>query len=190
MIAELPDYVRVDMEASDEPPILRQVAAPVTFPLSDQDLRDVRTLEAKFDGEENICGLAAPQIGISKQIIVFAAPEDPEIKSFGKDFVQFMEKSIWFNPVLEPLGTECHQDYEACFSVKDRAGLVNRYMAIRYRAYNEAGELLEGICEGFLARILQHEVDHLQGRLFIDLVDPEKLMSIDAYRKMRMEKSS
>ena len=78
-----------------------------------------------------------------------------------------MPKTLWINPSYEPLGEEMHEDYEACFSVKDIAGLVRRYKQVHYRAYDKDGKLIEGKAEGFLARIIQHEIDHLNGILFL-----------------------
>jgi peptide deformylase len=96
-----------------------------------------------------------------------------------------MPKTLWINPSYEPLGEEMHEDYEACFSVKDIAGLVRRYKQVHYRAYDKDGKLIEGKAEGFLARIIQHEIDHLNGILFVDLVPQSELMSIEEYRKKR-----
>jgi peptide deformylase len=183
---KLPDYQAVDFNAQLFPKVLRLTAKKLTFPLTQEDIEDIKTLEKKYDQEDNCAGLAAPQIGISKQVIVFAANE-PDLKKWRPDFTQNMPKTIWINPSYEPIGDEKHEDYEGCFSVIDRAGTVNRYQKIRYKAYNLQGELQEGIAEGFLARLIQHEIDHLNGKLFIDLIPENELMSIESYRMMRSE---
>lgn len=183
----LPDYVAVDLSQDHQPAILRQATAPVTFPLSEEDQRDLKILEAKFDGEENCSGLAAPQIGISKRFLVFAAPENPDVRKWRPDFTQAMDKTIWVNPTYQPIETEMHTDYEACFSVIGVAGLVPRFKRIRYDAILPTGEPVTGEAEGFLARVMQHEIDHLDGILFIDRAEEGSVMSIDEYRKKRAQ---
>lgn len=183
----LPNYIAIDFTTQSIPIVLKTPAQPLTFPLTTQDLEDIQILEEKFNQEVNCSGLAAPQIGISKQIIVFAAPDKPDIKKWRPDFTQTMEKSIWINPSWEPLGPEKHEDYEACFSVPDITGPVSRYKRITYQAYTPTGEFLNGTAEGFLARIIQHEIGHLKGELFIDLVPQDKWLKIEEYRQKRAE---
>lgn len=180
---ELPDYQAIDFNAQLFPKVLRVTAKKLAFPLAQEDIEDIKILEKKYDQEENCAGLAAPQIGISKQVIVFATNE-PDLKKWRPDFTQSMPKTIWINPSYEPVGNEKHEDYEGCFSVIDRVGMVNRYQKIRYKAYNLKGELQEGTAEGFLARLIQHEIDHLNGKLYIDLVPENKLMSTESFRMM------
>jgi peptide deformylase len=127
-------YVVYDMK-EQRPSVYSKVAEELRFPLSHEDMADVQTLEQQFDHEENCAGLAAPQIGISKQIIIFAAPENPDLRKFRPDFTQTMPKTIWINP--EYTGIEesgISEDYEACFSVPAVAGEVPRYNKIKYRA--------------------------------------------------------
>lgn len=184
-MSELPNYVILNDPHESKVAVLCEPAKPLSFPLSQEDRESVRILEAKYDGEENCAGLAAPQIGIGKQIIVFEVPDDPLWKKWRPDLVQTMPKSIWINPSYEPIGEDTHSDYEGCFSVKDVAGPVARYKKVRYRAYTPEGTLVEGIAEGFLARLIQHEIDHVRGRCFIDLVAEGELLPIEEYRKKR-----
>ncbi len=189
----LPDYLIINDSSLSNRDILRQVAKPLTFPLSQEDQTSVAILEAKFDGEESCVGLAAPQIGISKQIIIFAVADTEALKKWRPDLTQTMPKTIWINPTYKPLSNETHTDYEGCFSVKDLAGSVARYKTIAYEAYLPDGNKVEGTATGFLARIIQHEIDHLKGTCFIDKVPQEKLFSIEEYRRKRakeMEKAS
>ncbi len=183
----LPDYSVVDLSTNRKPAVLTTPAQRLSFPLTPEDIRDVTVLEEKFDGERNCAGLAAPQIGIPKQIIVFAAPENPDLKKWRSDFTQYMDKTIWINPSYEGVGDGKKEDYEACFSVLEMAGPVKRYNKVRYSAYTITGDLVEGTAEGFLARVIQHEVDHVNGKLFIDYVPEDQLMKIDDYRKKRAE---
>lgn len=189
--ANMPDeyepksYVVFDM-SEKRPEILSRPAKKVDFPLSAEDLKSVQILEQQFDHEENCAGLAGPQIDIDKQIIVFAAPENPQLKKWRPDFVQAMPKTIWINPVYEGIEVEgVHEDYEACFSVKEMAAPVQRYKKIRYCAYDINGKKIEGIAEGFVARIIQHEVDHVHGKLYVDLADPSKILPVEEYRAKR-----
>jgi peptide deformylase len=175
----------VNLETNDKPAVLITPAKRLTFPLTSEDQNDIKVLEAKFDAEKNCAGLAAPQIGIAKQIIVFAAPEDPNLKKWRSDFTQTMGKTLWINPSYEGIGEDKNEDYEACFSVLEMAGPVKRYKNIRYKAYTITGDLVEGLAEGFLARIIQHESDHVNGKLFIDYVPEDQLLKIDEYRKKR-----
>lgn len=182
-----PDYVTTDSKTKPRPQVLSVVAKKLSFPLTKEDQEDVNTLEKKFDAEQNCAGLAAPQIGISKQIIVFSALDIPELKKWRPDFTQTMEKTIWINPSYEAIGTDQQEDYEGCFSVINLAGNVKRYKKVRYKASNIHGESIEGVAEGFLARIIQHEVDHLNGKLFMDYLSEDQLMNIEEYRKKRDE---
>jgi len=179
------EYVSLDPVTREIPAVLITAAKALFFPLTAEDRADIQTLDEQYDSEENCAGLAAPQIGIAKQVIVFSAPEDPQLKKWRKDFTQTMEKTIWVNPSYEAFGEEMHEDYESCFSTADLAGPVKRYCKIRYRAYSVEGVLIEGIAEGFLARIMQHEIDHVHGKLFIDYVPEDQLLPVGEYRKKR-----
>jgi peptide deformylase len=179
--------VTVDLKENVWPDVLTVPAKEVAFPLTPEELRDIQILEAKFDAEENCAGLAAPQIGIAKKIIIFSVPSDPDLKKWRPDLTQTMGKTLWINPSYEGIGDEKHEDYEACFSIPAMAGPVSRYKRIRYRAYTVDGKLVEGKAEGFLARAIQHETDHVWGKLYIDYVEQGKLINIEEYRKMRAE---
>jgi peptide deformylase len=183
-MTDLPSYVVLnDPNANTD--VLRTPAAPLIFPLSAEDKEVVRILTAKFDGEENCAGLAAPQIGFGKQVIIFSVPDDPQLKKWRPDLIQTMPKTVWVNPTYEGVGEEKHTDYEGCFSVNDLAGPVARFKTIRYSAYTPEGTFVDGTAQGFLARLIQHEVDHLKGRCFIDYVPKDELLSIEEYRARR-----
>lgn len=163
-------YVLYDLN-NERPRVYSKPSAKLVFPLSQKDIADIQTLEQQFEHEENCAGLAAPQIGISKQIIIFAAPKNPDMRKFRPDFTQSMPKTIWINPEytgIDEAGVS--EDYEACFSIPDIAGEVPRFNKINYHAYDIQGNVIEGTAEGFLARIIQHEIDHLNGKLYIDLI--------------------
>ncbi|MDP5012378.1 MAG: peptide deformylase [Alphaproteobacteria bacterium] len=183
--ARLPDYVVCNpVKTKDVPSMLRTPAAPVLIPFSEQDRQDIDTLSSKFDTEENCYGLAAVQIGIPKRIIVFSAKADPETKIWRTDLTDTMQKTVWINPKFTGVEeTGYHEDYEGCFSVKGVAGLVKRYKKIKYEAYTLDGVLVTGTAEGFLARLIQHEIDHLDVVLFTDIA--KEIIPIVEYRQMR-----
>jgi peptide deformylase len=183
----LPDYVVYDPKRDVSiPPMLGTPCEPLSIPLSDEDIRDIQLVEAKYDNEENCAGLAGPQIGIHKPVIVFAV-NDIELRKWRPDLTQTMPKTIWVNPNYEGIEEEgMNIDFEGCFSVEDVAGPVNRFKKIRYSAYDfKKGDYVSGIAEGFLARAIQHEIDHTRGILFITKVPKDKQFSKAEYREMR-----
>lgn len=168
--------------------ILRTKAQQFAFPLTKQDLKDIKALEEAFDNEKNIAGLAAPQIGISKQAIIFEAQS--EIGAWRSDLVEPVTKTIWLNPSYQPLGDDTKDDFEGCFSVDDVAGVVPRYKKITYEAYLVDGSKIAGQAEGYIARVMQHEIDHVNGVLFVDKTPQEKCFSLKEYYRLRSEKMS
>lgn len=182
---DLPNYVKIDDPACANRDILHEKSKEVTFPLSSEVKKVLSDIERKFDGEENCAGLAAPQIGYGYQITIFACPDNPELKKFRTDLTQTMPKTIWINPNYYPVGDETTTDWEGCFSVQNHVGPVKRHTKIRYEAMTPDGKKVEGIAEGFLARIIQHEIDHLKGTLCIDLVEPHERKTREEYIAMR-----
>lgn len=165
--------------------VLRERAQTVLFPLTPEIEAIAKELEEKFDQEENCAGLAAPQIGYNQRIIVFAVDDDPNLKKYRPDLTDTISKSIWFNPTYYPVMESKHIDWEACFSVDDIAAKVARYTEVHYEAYTREGQKITGKAKGFLARLIQHEIDHLNGKLFIDYV-PEAEWS--SKKKLRAER--
>jgi peptide deformylase len=186
-MSTLPPYVVLNDPDEKNADVLRTPAQPLTFPLSKEDRENLNILSDKFDQEENCAGLAAPQIGLSKQIIIFAVSDSTGLKKWRPDLSDVMAKTLWINPTYEPVGEEKHTDYEGCFSIKGLAGSVARFKTIRYTAYTPEGTYVEGSVQGFLARLIQHEIDHLNGRCFIDYVPEGELFPIEDYRKKRQK---
>jgi peptide deformylase len=184
---ELPSYVVINDPQSGNKEVLRNKSIEVSFPLSRKSKKIMETLAKKYDQEQNCAGLAAPQIGFDQSIIIFAA-DDPEIKAFRPDMIDTMGRTIWINPSYEPIGDEKTEDYEGCFSVKDLAGPVKRFKTIKYKAYTPDGKLVTGIANGYLARVIQHEVDHLNGKLFIDYVPRDRLIYLKT--ELKQEKKN
>lgn len=183
----LPNYVQYRPNfSSDVPEMLRKNAEAILFPLSEEDLIAMNTLSKKFDVEGNCAGLAAPQIGISKRIIVFATPDSPELRIWRPDLSDVMSKTIWLNPSYEGIESAgFHEDYEGCFSVEGKAGLVKRFKEIKYSAFTPDGQEEQGIVRGYLARLIQHEIDHLNGVLFSDIAT--NMIPMEEYRQMRLD---
>ena len=116
-----------------------------------------------FDTMEaaNGAGLAAPQIGENLQLVIFGFshnaryPDAPPVP-----------RTVLINPAIEPLGSEEEEGWEGCLSVPGLRGVVPRWSRIRYRGVDPLGQAIEREADGFHARVVQHEVDHLIGRLY------------------------
>ena len=120
-------------------------------------------------------GLAAPQVHVPKRVVIFHLPEgragnggeggeDGNGGEGGNGGPR--PPTVLINPVVEPLDDEVEVDWEGCLSLPDMIGAVPRYVRIRYRALNPDGEAIERTAEGFHARVVQHECDHLDGILY------------------------
>ena len=109
----------------------------------------------------NGAGLAAPQIGVDLQLVIFGFnrndryPDAPPVP-----------ETVLLNPVIEPIGDEVEEGWEGCLSVPGLRGVVPRFARIRYRGVDIEGRPLEREAEGFHARVVQHECDHLVGVLY------------------------
>ena len=106
-------------------------------------------------------GLAAPQIGVNLQVVIFGFERSdryPEAKP--------IPETILINPVIMPVRRDEALGWEGCLSVPGLRGEVPRYKIVRYQGLNEAGQLIDRTVEGFHARVVQHECDHLGGLLF------------------------
>ncbi len=118
------------------------------------DMRD--TMAALFGA-----GLAAPQIGVPLRVVIFGAPTMPRYPDAGE-----VPETVLVNPVIEVLDTDEDEAWEGCLSVPGMRGLVPRYRRIRYRGSDAEGRPIEREAEGFHARVVQHECDHLDGILY------------------------
>jgi len=109
----------------------------------------------------NGAGLAAPQIGVLLRVVVFGVQRNPRYPD-----AEEVPDTILINPVVEFLGDEMEEGWEGCLSVPGMRGVVPRYRRIAYRGFDENGESIERTAEGFHARVVQHECDHLDGILY------------------------
>jgi peptide deformylase len=110
----------------------------------------------------NGAGLAAPQIGVDLQLVVFGTrdvnpryPDRPVVPP-----------TVLINPVITPIGDAQEDDWEGCLSVPGLRGLVPRWSRIRYTGFDQYGDPIDRTVDGFHARVVQHECDHLIGRLY------------------------
>ena len=121
-------------------------------------IADMRETMAAVHG----AGLAAPQIGVNLQLVIFGStavnPRYPDRPA--------VPPTVLINPVIQPLGQEEEEDWEGCLSVPGLRGVVPRFARIRYTGFNEQGQPIDRTVEGFHARVVQHECDHLIGKLY------------------------
>ncbi len=110
----------------------------------------------------NGAGLAAPQIGVDLRVVIFGSgapnPRYPE--------APIVPRTVLCNPVITPLGEAEEEGWEGCLSVPGLRGVVPRYASIRYTGFDQYGDPIERAVEGFHARVVQHECDHLDGKLY------------------------
>jgi peptide deformylase len=110
----------------------------------------------------NGAGLAAPQIGVDLQLVIFGSdvvnPRYPDAPP--------VPRTVLLNPTITPLGEEEEEGWEGCLSVPGLRGMVPRWRRIRYSGFDERGAPIEREAEGFHARVVQHECDHLVGKLY------------------------
>ncbi len=119
-----------------------------------QDLRDTMAAESG-------AGLAAPQIGVNLQLVIFGVEHNPRYPD--AEQVPF---TILINPTLYKLDEEMEDGWEGCLSVPGMRGVVPRFKRLRYTGVDAAGNSIDRTVEGFHARVVQHECDHLYGVLY------------------------
>ena len=121
-------------------------------------IADMRETMAAVNG----AGLAAPQIGVNLQLVIFGnTARNPRYLDR-----PLVPPTVLINPVITPLGDEEEEDWEGCLSVPGLRGVVPRYSRIRYTGFDEQGQSIERTVDGFHARVVQHECDHLIGKLY------------------------
>ncbi|HEV7985479.1 MAG TPA: peptide deformylase [Steroidobacteraceae bacterium] len=142
-------------------PQLLRISEPVqefNSPRLRELLADMRDTMAALSG----AGLAAPQIGVPLRVVIFGTgapnPRYPE--------AEVVPATVLVNPEIAPLGPDVEQGWEGCLSVPGMRGLVPRYRELHYRGVDEQGRAMNRRVSGFHARVVQHEVDHLDGILY------------------------
>ncbi len=179
-------YNIIHIEQGDCERTLKEPAKEVPFPLSEEHLNLIHAMSQKFE-DDNMAGLAAPQVGHPWKIILFHVTEMAmENRENADDSVPL---TLLINPSYEPVKEDGqNNDWEACFSVHSTMGKVDRWNTIHFKGFNIEGKPVEGLAQGFLARLLQHEIDHVNGVLFVDRLKPENTQGpMDEMRKMRLQ---
>lgn len=144
-------------------PRLLRVAQPVAQESFDSDelhllVSDLFDTMAAVNG----AGLAAPQIGVDLQVVVFGS-NDRNPRYPDRPIVPV---TVLCNPIITPLGDAEDEDWEGCLSVPGLRGVVPRFTKIRYTGFDPYGDPIDRTVEGFHARVVQHECDHLIGKLY------------------------
>jgi len=153
-------------------PVLREKAAEVTQ-ITGATLRLIEDMFETMYAEEGV-GLAAPQVGVSERIIV-VDPRDDETERFAL-----------INPVILEQGKETERDEEGCLSIPGLKDIVERSANVVVEGLTPAGETRRIEAEGLLARILQHEIDHIDGILFIDRLSPlKRKLALSKWQKVK-----
>jgi peptide deformylase len=120
-------------------------------------IADMRDTMAHLNG----AGLAAPQIGVLLRVVIFGVTRNPRYPD-----AEEVPDTVLINPVITPLGEEMEEDWEGCLSVPGMRGVVPRFKKVRYQGFDESGNPIDRSVEGFHARVVQHECDHLDGILY------------------------
>ena len=143
-----------------DPRLLRTAQSVVAFdtPELHSLIADMRETMVAVNG----AGLAAPQIGVNLQLVIFGStainPRYPDRP--------LVPKTVLLNPVITPIGDTEELDWEGCLSVPGLRGEVPRWANIRYTGFDEYGQPIDRTVSGFHARVVQHECDHLIGKLY------------------------
>jgi len=145
--------------------VLRQKAEAVAD-VHDAEIRQIIEAMQSTLASTSGVGIAAPQISESKQIIIIASRPTPRYPS-----APLMEPTVMLNPCFEALSETQEKGWEGCLSIPGIRALVPRYQEIMVRYTDQQGGLVQSKLSGFVARIFQHEIDHLIGKTYLDRVE-------------------
>jgi len=149
-------------------PVLRLQAQVVADVQNAEIQQIIETMQDTLAATQGV-GIAAPQISVSKQIIIIASRPTLRYPS-----APLMEPTVMINPVYQTFSDTREKDWEGCLSIPGIRALVPRYKEILVSYTNQQGEFVKTRLEGFVARIFQHEFDHLQGKVYLDRVEDNK----------------
>jgi peptide deformylase len=141
-------------------PRLLRVAEPVTE-FDTPELHQLISEMFETMAAANGAGLAAPQIGVNLQLLIFGFKSNPRYPD-----APVVPETVLLNPVLTPLSDETDEAWEGCLSVPGMRGLVPRWSSLRYEGVDQFGKPICRDVDGFHARVVQHECDHLNGILY------------------------
>jgi len=145
-------------------PVLRRVAEPVSpeairAPEIQRLIDDMLETMEDHDG----AGLAAPQVHVSRRVVIYGVEANPRYPD-----AESVPLTVLVNPRVTPVGAEQEEDWEGCLSIPDLRGKVPRSTRVHVEALGRDGRPLRFTADGFHARVVQHECDHLDGKLFVD----------------------
>ncbi|KFA89851.1 peptide deformylase [Archangium violaceum] len=169
-------------------PVLRRRARDLTpEEMTSPAVRQLITLMRETMRDAPGVGLAAPQVGVDVRLAVIedraeyqAALSPEELAAREREPVDF---HVIINPRLTVEDPEPVEFYEGCLSVSGFSALVRRARAVRVEAFNENGEAITLQARGWYARILQHEIDHLDGTLYLDRMEPRSFTTLENHRR-------
>jgi len=173
-------------------PVLRRVADALSL----ERINTAETAELIEDLRVNLAekpgvGLAAPQIGVSLRVVIVQDPAAFQAGVTPERLAQLerapVEQYVLINPELEALGDETRSFFEGCLSVDGYRALVRRSHRVRVRYLDPAGNRHDEVVSGWHARILQHEVDHLNGTLYVDRMLSRTFMNDEHYERWAYE---
>ena len=166
-------------------PVLARPAAAVADPRAPEIRRLIADM-AETMLDLNAAGIAAPQVHVPLRVVMFRVTA-MRAEREGADELPL---TVLINPVLTPLGDEMAEDWEGCLSVPGLRGLVPRYTQLRYQAVDPEGGAIDRTVEGFHARVVQHECDHLEGKLYPQrMTDLSKLIFESEWRWQLQEEA-
>lgn len=160
-------------------PLVRKRAQKVTVPIDEKIKELILNMKATCKDAIGV-GIAAPQVYQSLRIFIIASHPSPRYPN-----APTMKPMVLINPKLISYSKKKIKDWEGCLSIPGIRGFVPRYEQISVEYLTEEGKLVKKIFTGFLARIFQHEYDHIEGKVFLDRVENTKeLMSEKEFQKM------
>jgi len=145
-------------------PVLRRVAEPVSPEAirSPEIQRLIDDMLETMDDQDG-AGLAAPQVHVSRRVVIYGVEANPRYPD-----AEAVPLTVLVNPRVTPIGDEQEEDWEGCLSVPDLRGMVPRWTAVRVEGLDRNGRPLRFTANAFHARVVQHECDHLDGRVYLD----------------------
>jgi peptide deformylase len=154
-------------------PVLRQIAEPVSpeaigSPEIQRLIDDMLETMDDYDG----AGLAAPQVYVSRRVVVYGVRGNPRYPD-----AEDVPLTVLVNPRITPVGKEQEEGWEGCLSVPDLRGKVPRFTRVKVEAYGRDGRPLRFTAADFHARVVQHECDHLDGKVYLDRMTSMETLS-------------
>ena len=146
-------------------PLLLQKAEPITqfnTPELHSLIQDLEDTMAHMNG----AGIAAPQIGVSLQVVIFGQKSASDYVNPRYPDADIVPYTVLINPTLTPVTDEMDDGWEGCLSVPGMRGIVPRYSRLHYTGFDQFGQPIDRLVSGFHARVVQHECDHLFGILY------------------------